>query len=420
MILLLLAALADEPEVHAQIDWQAHPAMHIPWGMFGRGLTDRSLHRRTWKHQFRQTVSAHTLEDSGVRIFLAAAMAAERANNPEQARRLILKQLAYVEAFIEEHPDDYALARTPEEARHILATTDKMVIIHSIEGGHHLLWEPGDAAFWAEQGVALFTLVHLRDKEMGGAAIREGALGPMINPAGARARRRGEHRGLTEHGRTSLVALDEAGILVDLTHLSADAITDALTLTAAEDIPPVFTHARLQTVQDDSFAITEDQLVEVYRQGGMFAISLNALPIVDTPADVCPGTLEAWAWHHQSVVDVLRNRLPEILDDPEATWEALDGPSRTRLSTGWSSDWNGWTSHSRPVYGRGSCRGGWGRLHVDIKGLAHPGLLPEHWQRVQERGVDLDPMLRSAERFLQLWEQVRAEPEAPLEPAETP
>ena len=100
---LFTVALADgrvtADEVRVQIDWQAHPAMHIPWKMFRRGLTDRALPRRTWKHVFRQTVTAQTLEDSGVRIFLAAAMAAERARNPGQARRLILKQFAYVEAF---------------------------------------------------------------------------------------------------------------------------------------------------------------------------------------------------------------------------------------------------------------------------------------------------------------------------------
>jgi hypothetical protein len=47
------------------------------------------------------------------------------------------------------------------------------------------------------------------------------------------------------------------------------------------------------------------------------------------------------------------------------------------------------------------------RQHIDTLGLAHPGLLPQHWQRLQEAGVDLDPMLRSSERFLELWEQVR-------------
>ena len=86
---MLSASPAAEPEVRAQIDWQGHPAMHIPWFMFTEGLTDRTLAHRTWRHMWRQTVSEPAMAGSGVRVFLAAAIAAERARNPEQARRLI-------------------------------------------------------------------------------------------------------------------------------------------------------------------------------------------------------------------------------------------------------------------------------------------------------------------------------------------
>jgi microsomal dipeptidase-like Zn-dependent dipeptidase len=404
------------PEVRGQIDWQAHPAMHLPWPMFRRGLTDRPLAHRTWRHQFRQTVSAATLGDSDVRVFLAAAMAAERAQTPKQARRLILRQFAYVERFVDDHPDDYALARTPEQARDLLETTDKMVIVHSIEGGEKLLFEPGDAAFWADQGVAVFTLIHLRDKEFGGSALLEGGVGRLVNPRGTRAARRGERRGLTEHGAASLVALHDAGVLVDLTHMSPASQQDALDLCVAHSIPPLFTHSTLARVHDGSFAVSDEQLVTVYQLGGQFSVSLNGLDLtperasIEADPDMCPGTLEAWAWQVTAVQQTLRDQVPSIFGQPDLTFDDLSDAQRTLLATGWSSDWNGWTSHSAPVYGRGRCRGPAPdeALPIDTLGLAHPGLLPELWVRVEERGVDLDPMLRSAERFLQLWACVRA------------
>lgn len=89
LALLGVAAAQDTDEVRAQIDWQGHPAMHIPWPMFRKGLTDRPLNRRTWKHMLRQQVSEPALSASGLRLVLVAAMAAERARNPVQARRLI-------------------------------------------------------------------------------------------------------------------------------------------------------------------------------------------------------------------------------------------------------------------------------------------------------------------------------------------
>jgi microsomal dipeptidase-like Zn-dependent dipeptidase len=416
LLSLAFATEIDHPsEVHVQIDWQAHPAMHIPWWMFGKGLTDRPLKRRTWRHQFKQTVSAHTLGDSEVRIFLAAAMAAERAKNPRQARRLILKQLAYVEAFVGENPAEYVLARTPAEAREALASTDKMVVVHSIEGGHHLLWDEGDARFWAEQGVALMTLIHLRDKELGGSAILEGGIGRMINPGGARARKRGERRGLSDHGKRSMVALDEAGVLVDLTHMSPAAVEDALELAEQHGISPVMTHSVLASVVHTERSVSDDQLVQLYRLGGVFALGLSgldtdpSLAVSEPDTGPCAGSVEAWAWHHQRVQAVLLDRAPDIFDEPALTGATLTEVQKTRLATGWSSDWNGWTSHSRPVFGRQGCHREIppDASQLDVRGLAHPGLLPEHWERVGQQGVALEPMLRSAERFLQLWEQAR-------------
>jgi hypothetical protein len=88
--------------------------------------------------------------------------------------------------------------------------------------------------------------------------------------------------------------------------------------------------------------------------------------------------------------------------------EQLTDEQRTRLAVGWSSDWNGWARHAAPVYGRRGCREDaevGEPTEFDTRGLAHPGLLPQHWQAMERAGADLTPMLRSAERFLQLWER---------------
>ena len=295
------------------------------------------------------------------------------------------------------------------------------MIIHSIEGGHHLLSDPQeDARFWAAQGVALVTLIHLRDDELGGADLLEGPLGRLINPQGARALRQAQRRGLTPLGREAMRALDEAGILVDLSHMAPDALADALEVAAEAEIPPVLTHTRLAQVRRGEFSISEETLVEVYRLGGVLSLGLSAENLtperagVPAPEGLCWGTVEAWAWAHQVVQARLAANVAAIFETPGLTWAMLDEGQRVRLATGWSSDWNGWLSHSLPTHGRGRCRPrdeATGAL--DTRGLAHPGLLPEHWQQVEAQGVSLTPMLQSAERFLQLWEQVSARTPAP-------
>lgn len=416
LLSLLFASPAQEPEaarpeVRVQIDWQAHPAMHIPWGFFRKGLLDRTAHM-SYRHQFKQTVYAPYLEQSGVRIFLAAAMAAERAKNPEQGRRLILEQLAYVEAFVEANPERYALVRSPEAARAVLRDTEKMVIVHSIEGGHHLLSDPGDAAFWAEQGVALITLMHLRDDELGSSGVLPTGVGPLINPKGAKADRKGERRGLTPRGAEAIVELAASGILVDLSHMTGETIDDTLDVTREHGITPIVTHGKLASIRDSQLAFTDEQVLEVYRQGGVFALGLSAQgldpldPTLPVPPDLCTATLESFQFHYAAVQALVHGHAEELLGD-----EVPQDAAQTRLAVGWSSDWNGWVSHSEPAYGQRRCRSADtltdDPLAIDTKGLAHPGLLPQHWERLERRGMDLEPMLRSAERFLQLWEQAR-------------
>lgn len=416
---LALAAEERAPvaEVRGQIDWQAHPAMHIPWKVYGPGLTDATA-PRSHRHAFTQTVSRAALEASGVRIFSAAAMAAEKARTPDQARALILEQLAYVEAFVARHPDRFVLARSPAEARRALVETDKIVVVHAIEGGRMLLSGPEDARFWAEQGVSLVTLVHLLDDELGASASNPGLVGRLINPQAARKRRRGAPRGLTDRGRAAIVELDRAGILVDLTHMAPEAVDDALAVTAAHGIPPVVTHGKLSDIHGSERGFSRQTVVEIYRQGGVFNLalagtSLDALdPSVRPPDDLCVGSLDSFRWHWDILQDIVDDAILEIDGLPDRA--ALSDAQRTAFATGWASDWNGGIGHSRPRYGRRGCAGRppaeplrFEGRSFDTVGLANPGHLPAHWQRLTEAGVDLDPMLRSAERFLQLWQRAR-------------
>ncbi len=414
LALLSSPVLAEQPApiVRGQIDWQGHPAMHITWPMFGKGLTDREPRLRN-RHMFNQVATAPYIERAGIRIHLWAAMAAERARNPDQARRMVLRQLRYVEDFVDANSDRFALARTPAQARDLLQTTDKQVVVHAIEGGRELFDRQDDAAFWAAQGVALVTVAHLFDDGLVAAALNPGLTGSLTNLPGVRKRKRDLPRGLTPRGREVIVELADAGILVDLTHMAPEAVAETLDLTREHGIPPVVTHGKLSRLRDTERAFTDAQVVDIYQQGGAFNLVLagNALvPDVDDlslPDDHCPGTIDDFRLHWLALRDIIASHRDEILAAQGAS-DADPQDAAVRLATGWASDWNGWTNHTEPKYGRGDCMPLDALpdppLEFDTRGLAHPGLLPQHWQRLEESGVDLDPMLLSAEQFLRLWE----------------
>ncbi len=420
-MLLSAALLAPIPEVDASppaevlvgIDWQAHPAMHVPYGFFAKGLRDRSP-RRGYRHALRQVVHEPYLARAGIRLFLTAAMAAEKARDRAHARSLILEQLEYVNDFVAANPDRYAIGRSPAQVRALLRETDKIILLHSIEGAHLVCDGPEDAAFWAEQGVVLVTLIHLRDDEFGGAGILDGAIGKIINRRGVKRRREGVRRGLTARGKQAIVELDAAGILVDMSHMTQASLDDALAVTRANGIAPVVTHGKLASIRAEEHAQRDDQIVEIYRQGGVFALGLSGQkldPIAPTravPDEVCRGTLEMFRFHYEAARELILDHREDIL----GVSGPLSAAQRTRLAVGWSSDWNGWVNHSKPVYGPGRCRSARALerpLEIDTRGLAHPGLLPQHWARLERDGMDREPMLRSAERFLQLWADARGE-----------
>ncbi len=398
------------------VDWQGHPAMHLCWPFFKPGLTEVTDPDLTWKHQFRQSCHAPDLRASGIRVFGAAAMAAERAENPAQARKLILDQLAYVERFVSENSADFALARTPEEARWLLANTARIVVVHQIEGGRMILSGPEDARFWADQGVMLITLIHLLDDELGGSALEETFVSGAINLKGWARRRSGARRGLTTRGKEAIVELAREGILVDLTHMSPDSVDDALAVCQANGIPPVVTHGMFSPIKSGERSFTPEQVLAIHRLGGAFSIPVNggaldpAHPTVPIPATLVPGTMSSFRFHYEFLQGWLFDHAALALEDPSIQSPAdLTEEQKTRLAVGWASDWNGWTDHTRPDP-PGTVPAGTPPLAIDRIGLAHPGLLPQYWQRLAESGMDLEPLERSVEQFLRVWERARLGP----------
>ncbi|HBP18242.1 MAG TPA: hypothetical protein DEA08_10675 [Planctomycetes bacterium] len=405
------------PPLRGHVDWQAHPAMHVPYELYGEGLAEETPKKKlSWRHTLRQTMYAPYLRQSGVRILVAAAMAAERAKNGPQARALILSQLAHVRLFVRQNSADFALATSPAQARRILTTTRKIVVLQAIEGARWVLNRQADADYWARQGVMMMTLVHLQDDEFGGAAINTGIMGPLLNMGGAWRRLRKRPRGLSDQGRRALRWLAQAGILVDLTHMSPECVRDALRATGQLGIPPLVTHGWARSIRADERSFSDEQIVEVYRQGGCFQLPLNGgaldprRPSVKVPRGLRKGTLDSFGFQMKFMQGLLARNVSRVFPGKRCLSELSDA-QRTRISVGWSSDWNGFTNHSKPTHRGRKAKRAQERgelLEVDTRGLAHPGLLPQYWQRLAEQGLDLDPLERQVEQLLRVWGRIRA------------
>jgi len=421
IVFFLLVQTAQGQVIHEYMDLQIHPTMQIPHPRFDPGLTyfdEKDPPKLTYKHLFKNVNYANYWEDNkGCRIFVVGFMTRESIHDRQKARDMILEQMKYVESFVQQHPDKFAIAKSPGEVRTLVTQTKKTIIVYSIEGGKSLIGSEEDAQFWAEKGVAFVTLIHLLDSELGGSAIRPGIIFKIINPKGAL--RSKKKRGLTDLGRNAIQWLANAGIMTDISHMSDSARADALDLMIERGIPPIATHDAFKPIQNMQRAIAEADVIRIYQGHGFMSLPLSGISLkpyhaypkykalLDRQPEYCNGSVDTYRFTYEALKAFLAENVGRIFKDSTKTMDNLSENEKIDLSIGFQSDFNGWLNHSRPRYGKGGCfKASPDSVYepIELQGLAHPGLLESQWKWMAKEDVDLEPILRASEKFLRVWE----------------
>lgn len=421
--IFLFVQTAQSQVIHEFMDLQIHPTMHIAHSMFDPGLTyfdENEPPELTYEHKFKNVNYANYWEDNkGCRIFVVGFMTKESISKPEEARDVILEQMKYVEEFVKQHAEKFAIARSPMEVRNLVTQTRKTIIVYSIEGGKTLIGSAEDALFWADKGVAFITLIHMVDSELGGSAIRPGIVFKMINPKGAL--RSKEKRGLTDMGRNAIRWLANAGIMTDISHMSDSTRADALDLMAEVGIPPLSTHDAFKPIQNMERAISEADVIRIYQGHGFMALPLSGISLepyhsepkyqalLDRQPEYCDGSVDTYRFTYEALQSFLAENVGRIFNDSTKTIYNLSENEKIDLSIGFQSDFNGWLNHSRPRYGKVGCfEAAPAAVYeaIELQGLVHPGLLESQWKWMAKEDVDLEPILRASEKFLRVWEYV--------------
>jgi microsomal dipeptidase-like Zn-dependent dipeptidase len=417
----LLVPTAQSQVIHEYMDLQIHPTMHIAHNNFDPGLTyfdEKDPPKLTYKHLLKNVNYANYWEDNkGCRIFVIGFMTKESISNRQKARDVILEQMMYVEDFVQQHPDKFAIAKSPGEVRNLVTQTKKTIIVYSLEGAKALVGSAEDALFWADKGVAFVTLIHLLDSELGGSAIRPGIIFKIINPKGVL--RSEKKRGLTDLGRNAIQWLANAGIMIDISHMSDSARADALELMADLGIPPLSTHDAFKPIQNMQRAISEEDVIRIYQGHGFMSLPLSGISLkpyrsypkyqalLDSQPEYCDGSVDTYRFTYEALQSFLAENVGRIFKDSTKTMDNLSENEKIDLSIGFESDFNGWVNHSRPRYGKKGCfKAAPDTVYepIEMQGLAHPGLLESQWKWMAKEEVDLEPILRASEKFLRVWE----------------
>lgn len=179
-------------------------------------------------------------------------------------------------------PDRIELALTPADVRRIAAAGRKAALI-GVENGYSLGDETTAVARVREffdRGARYLSLAHNGHSQLADSNTGE-ADGIW------------RHQGLSPLGRQVITALNEAGILVDISHPSKAANLQAMALSK---VPVIASHSGARAVQDHSRNLDDEQLRALKKNGGVAqAVALGAYVKVHPPSVERTAALSALA-----------------------------------------------------------------------------------------------------------------------------
>lgn len=168
------------------------------------------------------------------------------------AVRALLEQIDVVHRVIEAHPQHLEFARTADDIERIHRAGGVASLI-GIEGGHSI---DGSLAVLRQAyvlGARYMTLTHARNTPWADSATDES-----------------QHGGLTEFGRAVIAEMNRLGMLVDLAHVSAETMQQALETSQA---PVLFTHSSARAVTDHPRNVPDDILARVAATGSVVMVT---------------------------------------------------------------------------------------------------------------------------------------------------
>jgi membrane dipeptidase len=293
-----------------------------------------------------------------------------------------LEQIDFVRRMIARHPSELALCRTAADAELAFAQ-GRIASFMAMEGGHCIDGSLGVLRQMYELGVRSMTLTHNDNTPWADSATDVPASG-----------------GLTALGFDIVREMNRLGMLVDLSHVTAQTMHAALDVTSA---PVIFTHSSCRALVDHPRNVPDDVLRRLPDNGGVIMVTF-------VPAFVSQEYAE---WDEQVSESMLAH------GERPGDWAARLARSaeyartvpRPRVTVAQVADH---VEHARSVAGAGSVGIGGDYDGVDIQpeGLEDVSCYPVLFAELVERGWTDDELAalacRNALRALRTAQEVAA------------
>jgi membrane dipeptidase len=171
------------------------------------------------------------------------------------AVQMTIEQIDLVKRMCARYPDDLAMAYGAADVVR-LHKSGRIACLIGVEGGHQIANSFAALRIYYDLGARYMTLTHATNT-----AWADSATDAPV------------HHGLTPFGQEVVREMNRVGMLIDLSHVSADTMRAALALSGA---PVIFSHSSARGLVDHPRDVPDDVLRLVAANGGV--VMVNFLP----------------------------------------------------------------------------------------------------------------------------------------------
>jgi membrane dipeptidase len=210
-------------------------------------------------------------------------------------------QIDHVEAMVQRHPDKFAIVTSPEDVER-LRQGGHVLLALGMENGAPIGDDLKKLAEFHARGVRYITLAHGEDNRIADSSYVD------------------THKwhGLSPFGENVVKEMNRLGIMVDVSHVSDDAVRDVLALT---DVPVIASHSSLRHFTPGFERNLPDDLAKaIAKEGGVVQLTFGS---VFLDADYATATL---ARRHQAKQMQVAGKTEAEIDAFEKQWGVAHPP----------------------------------------------------------------------------------------------
>jgi membrane dipeptidase len=170
----------------------------------------------------------------------------------DAAIRATIEQIDIVKRLVKAYPKDLELARTADDVVRI-HKNGKVASLIGIEGGHQIGGSLAALRQFYDLGARYMTLAHFKNNEFADSATDDP-----------------KYHGLSDFGVTVIHEMNRLGMLVDLSHVSPETMSDALDASKA---PVIFSHSDARALADHPRNVPDAILQRLRSNGGVAMVN---------------------------------------------------------------------------------------------------------------------------------------------------